>query len=104
MTREQAIELLDRHTAALGLKVRDVQAGLGIVNQRFQAFEEAAQALTKVQLDGVANGDEVANSYIPALEQIIKSTLTELSTDPLISGADQTVFTQQLALAAGDSQ
>lgn len=47
-TRKQKL----RHTAALGLKVLDVQEGLGIVNQRFQAFEEAAQALTKVQLDG----------------------------------------------------
>ena len=34
-----------RHTAALGLRVRDVQEGLGIVNQRFQAFEEAAKGL-----------------------------------------------------------
>lgn len=59
--------------------------------------------LTKVQLDGVASSDAAANMYIPALEAIVKSTLTELSTDPLISGADQTVFLQQLALSATDS-
>lgn len=43
-----------RHTSGLGLRVRDVREGLGIMQRQFAAFEEAAQALTKVQLDGQA--------------------------------------------------
>lgn len=41
-----------RHTASMGLQVRNIQEGLGIVNQQFQAFEEAARALTGVQVNG----------------------------------------------------
>ena len=39
-----------RHTNTLGLRVSEIRAGLGIVHERFQLFEEMAQALTRVNL------------------------------------------------------
>jgi len=41
-----------RHTAAMGLRVADVREGLGIIQERFRIFEEAAQAMTRVQVRG----------------------------------------------------
>jgi len=43
-TRKQKI----RHTRSMGLKVADVRAGLGIIQERFAQFEVQAQALVKV--------------------------------------------------------
>lgn len=40
-----------RHTGTMGLRVADVAEGLGIIHQRFEAFGEAARALTKVQVN-----------------------------------------------------
>jgi len=37
-----------RHTTNMGLRVKEVQDQIGIVNQRFSLFEEAAQRLSKV--------------------------------------------------------
>jgi len=41
-----------RHTATMGLKVSDVREGLGIINERFELFGEAARAMTQVQVNG----------------------------------------------------
>lgn len=44
-----------RHTTNIGKKVRDAQDQLGIVNQRFQLFEEAAQKLASVKVKSHAD-------------------------------------------------
>ena len=41
-----------RHSASIGMRIEDVRKGLGIVSERFRMFEEAAQAMTKVQVNG----------------------------------------------------
>ena len=43
-----------RHTKSLGLRVRDVRAGLGIINDLFAGFEESARAMTEVQVNSAA--------------------------------------------------
>lgn len=42
--------------------------------------------------------------YTPDLEFLILQVLTELSTDPLVDGTAQALFTAQIALAASDAQ
>lgn len=46
-TRKQTV----RHTGAMGLQVRNVREGLGIINEQFEQFGQAAQAMTRVQMD-----------------------------------------------------
>lgn len=41
--------------------------------------------------------------YTPDLEFIIVAVLTQLSTDALVDGTAQTLFTNQIALAAPDA-
>jgi len=43
-----------RHTKSLGLRVKDVREGLGIINSMFSEFEQAAKALTEVQVNSEA--------------------------------------------------
>jgi phage/plasmid-like protein (TIGR03299 family) len=40
-----------RHTKSIGMKVEEVREALGIVNQQFAIFEEAAQRLAKVKVN-----------------------------------------------------
>lgn len=54
-------------------------------------------------LNGEASVSDAAN-YVPQLARIVKYVLGELVIDPLISGADQSVIANQLAISTGDQQ
>lgn len=41
-----------RHTGAMGLQVKNVREGLGIINQQFDQFGEVARAMVGVQVKG----------------------------------------------------
>jgi len=63
-TRKQSI----RHTASMGLRVADVRDGLGIINERFRLFEEAARALAGVQVNGASWKDYLIKLGIMPVE------------------------------------
>lgn len=52
--------------------------------------------------DGLVGTDQAPGLYIGVLEDSMNHVLMQLSTDPLMSAADQAGFTAQLALSSGD--
>jgi phage/plasmid-like protein (TIGR03299 family) len=64
--KEDSFSFSMRHTPGMGLKVEQAQEALGIVNQRFDIFQEAARKLATVDLTKKAVADyfaRVANRY-----------------------------------------
>jgi len=67
-----------RHTVNMGLKVADVAHGLGIVHQRFEAFGEAARAMTGAKMGGEAWREFLRGcGIIPADEAKALTTRTQ---------------------------
>lgn len=68
-TRENAFSI--RHTPGMGLKVEEAQKALGIVNARFELFQDAARKLATTELTVKASQaffTKVANRYGEAPE------------------------------------
>jgi hypothetical protein len=60
--------------------------------------------IVQAQADALASSDIAVGLYLPQLEAIIESTLKAVAASALISGTGQTTVTNQLALAAADSE
>ncbi len=60
--------------------------------------------VTQCVSDALANSDLATGLYRPQIEKFVISTMTSLSVNSSISGADQTVLKAQIAIAAGDPQ
>lgn len=74
-TRKQSI----RHTGAMGLRVRNVRDGLGIVHEQFKQFEEIARSMAGVQVKGSEGWRQFLKDcgIIPADEAQAMSTRAE---------------------------